>query len=249
VDWSRTTYRTSARLISGSDQLFDIVWYPAAPGALPLGFPCAIDVLNWNDQPWADNTIGEDWGAPRVFERREALDYLGQGESCGDPAWFLSGQPDDIPNPNTEYNEDNIPLCCTDVADLVFPLRILLELEAAPDEPQSWNCDESRVLTVPESWAGSVPAGGQQFWQFAGVAGQAYRLTFVTDSTELGATISVGEDACDTVFVPVIAGGPDCVWFTAANTNTYHVLIANPGAVVASYSASVELGPCDEPPP
>lgn len=249
MDWSRTTYRTSARLISGSDQLFDIVWYPTAPDALPLGFPCAIDVLNWNDQPWADNTIGEDWGAPRVFERREALDYLGQGEPCGDPAWFLTGQPDDLPPFDTQYNEDNIPLCCTDTADMAFPLRILFEIESSPDEPQSWNCDESRVLNVPESWAGSLPPASQQFWQFAGVAGQSYRLTFVTDFPLLGALLTVGEDACVTDIIPVIAGGPNCVWFTATETNSYHVLIQNLETTVASYSASVELGPCDEPPP
>ncbi len=109
---ARRPYTTKARLLAGSDQQFDLVWYPALASAGVLPFPSKVNSLDWSTHPWLAAGIGEVFGATRNYNGKTALSYATGLTPCGDPLWFLEGEPLGLSLPPAGYNPDGFACCC-----------------------------------------------------------------------------------------------------------------------------------------
>lgn len=247
MDWSRRPYTTQCLFFRDNPTPVTIRWYPVAEGAGSLELPTVINCLEWDDQPWVESATGEVWGAPRSFLNTSSLPYAVDLGPCGDATTFANGEVFNPALPPTIYNEDHFPACCQAIDAPSFGLEIGLEAEPTPITSDTWTCSESVLKSVNESWIGTLPPGGEQWFYFPGTAGTNYRVIWSSTSVNLALVIARGDDPCVTDFQAVIGGTGDCLWWTAPSTTNYHIIWVNVGPSDASFGVTLEVGTCPGP--
>lgn len=83
-------------------------WYECPPGTPTLPFPSPISSLDWQEEPFLPSTIGEVYGAPRIFVPQSEYPCVVK-KWCGNVQWEGHAQP--APPPGQTY-WNNWPVCC-----------------------------------------------------------------------------------------------------------------------------------------
>ena len=112
VDIGNRSYRTMARVFEDSDELVEIQWFPADPGADFLPQSTCITSLVWATEPWRQRPIGEEYRPRRRYIRKDRIPGAVGPHFCGTIYEFRNGceyRPD---LPPVLYRDDGLPLCC-----------------------------------------------------------------------------------------------------------------------------------------
>lgn len=112
VDLLRSCYRTKARLIRGSAEAYDLIWYFTA--ADPLPFRCAVNSLNWTDVTERvddGKSIGEIPGAKRTWSNGKPPGGTAEvfPAPWGTVTDFVEGA---LLGPPFTVDDNGYPVCC-----------------------------------------------------------------------------------------------------------------------------------------
>lgn len=174
--------------------------------------------------------MGEIEDAPRTYNGRGALPYLNNSQPCGTAEEFANGVSYDPIREPTEYNADNIPLCCSPV----LPVEFLAELEFDPVVsgivPASWGCPDAVEILIGQTVTWAIPSGGQQWYLLELQAGDVVTLFGAGDFLGSLSFVWRGVNCSSLLLVPVVFVPPTCFQFTAAVTGKYWLVLSDPGA-------------------
>jgi len=111
-EYGRRPYTTACRFWEDSEDESEIIWYVAHPDAPVLPFASVFNSLDMDKEPWTRTGPGEVYGAPRVYNGREAPPGVDGGHVCGFFYDFEYGGKFDESEPPVIYDDNGIPLCC-----------------------------------------------------------------------------------------------------------------------------------------
>jgi hypothetical protein len=113
VDFGRRGYTTACRFLRDHPELIGKIRWSEVPYSAPaLGFPAAIEMLEWEEtKEWIQDDIGEIRDADRVFNPKPAVGVNG-AHVCGTERDFQEGG-EYLPDlPPTVYGGSGFAACC-----------------------------------------------------------------------------------------------------------------------------------------
>lgn len=223
-----------------------VIWFRAADGALPLGFPTPFVSRVWQGKvPFPP--VGETWPQNRVHDTGEPPAFIsGTNGPCGDPMVW-AGQSTDPDPPGLPVDEFGFSLCCGGPP----PGNLALGGEATPVwVKNSGGCFLGGVGTVflPAVGRGGFAYGGAGRLHFAAIgkggftAGGSGRQVFLDDG--IGGFVGGGVGAAIPLPGPPsgFAGGGQGVEILTSDDGVGFVAGGDPAVIIPAESGGIELG-------
>jgi len=115
LDYLPCCYETNMRPFSDSDLTVGWRWYPALPGAKHFPFEHFLTSSNWLDFHFETIRLGQTEYDDRRNKYIPPIPEAKGDHFCGEPDYFLNGQPLNLNEPDGPVNQNGIPSCCLDV--------------------------------------------------------------------------------------------------------------------------------------
>lgn len=199
MDIGSRPFKARYRPFRDSDQEVEIEWFPAAPGALPLGFVSNVTIPYWeqNQFEYTDGnlplTTAEPTGKPTFRPG------TGRGHVCGTREDFERGPHFDPDITPITYGAQGLPTCCGAPVPLRGGARDGGRVEVVTEVAPGPNCPAAANLPELATGAGHVEIGVENWWRFPVTGGEDYRFTFPSLPHVIGFQVLEGADCFTSV--------------------------------------------------
>lgn len=200
VDFGSRPFRATYRPFRDSDQEVEVEWFPAAPGALPLGRLSNITIPYWEqDQFEYDDgdlplSSAEPTGKPVVRPG------TGRGHVCGTDEDFREGGSYEPEGEPVTYGQQGLPTCCgapvvaggavSDSGQVVVLVPIV------PGQA----CEDATEIPLGEWLEVFVPAGNNYWLRFPSFTPVSETRLFTAESAAGTNTATVKGGNCAFLF-------------------------------------------------
>jgi hypothetical protein len=204
-------FKCRYRPFRNSDEEIEVTWFPAAPGALPLGRVSNITIPFWEQDQfeYSDGLLPLSSVVPTG--KPVVRPGTGRGHVCGTDEDFREGGIYAPLDPPVTYGVQGLPTCCGapallgggdgvgGVVGVVWAVAPGLTCPTAA----AWPVDAGLYAVT------NPPFAGEYWWRWPVVNGVTYRVRRVITSGSTSAPIVVTEGvACPGVSVHNFAGDP-----------------------------------------